>query len=52
MNGVYFYNTAVIVAFTVLAIIFKHWWIAMFALLFLFSHKERRRKDESEEDEP
>lgn len=30
-------NSVVMVCFTVLAVLFKHWWIILFALLFISS---------------
>lgn len=32
-------NAIVLICFTILAVHFEHWWIFLFALLFLFSEK-------------
>ena len=45
-------NCVSIICFTALAIIFKHWWIVLFAMLFLFQEKtchETKRTGESED---
>lgn len=34
-------NTAMVICFTVLAIVFKHWWIILFSAFFLSSFKSR-----------
>ena len=41
-------SIATIVAFTVLAIYFNHWWIALFAFLFMDSYSSEKRTDISE----
>lgn len=45
-------NTIRIIAFVVLAIVFKHWWIVLFSALFLSSWKdEDDKEDENKEEE-
>lgn len=49
---VVFLNCVSIICFTALAIIFKHWWIVLFAMLFMFqekTHHETKRTGESED---
>lgn len=41
-------NMTAIACFTVLAIIFKKWWIILFALLFMFSYKDKENENEKE----
>lgn len=45
------YNTASVVCFTILAIIFNKWWIVFFALLFIrdISIKTTDEKESNEE---
>lgn len=33
-------NSIAIICFTILAIVFKHWWIALFSMLFFIEYKE------------
>lgn len=43
----FLYNIVAVISFVVLAILFNHWWIALFSLLFLTSQNtiiKRRRK--------
>ena len=42
-------NVAVIICFTVLAIHFGHWWIALFSILVFSSIETRRHIDEEEQ---
>lgn len=45
-------NTIRIIAFVVLAIVFKHWWIVLFSALFLSSwNDEDDKEDENKEEE-
>ena len=43
MNNIFkwlmIHNIAVVIGFIILAIIFKHWWIVLFSLLFTRSFK-------------
>lgn len=38
-------NCVTIVCFTILAVIFDHWWIILFALLFLFTIERKESED-------
>lgn len=42
-------NSVVIICFTILAIHFQHWWIVLFALLFLH-WKEKYTKPKDDDD--
>ena len=33
-------NSVVLICFTVLVIVFEHWWIVLFGLLFMSNYKE------------
>lgn len=35
-------NTAMVICFTVLAIVFRHWWIVLFSAFFLSSFKYKK----------
>lgn len=38
-------NSVAIICFTILAIYFNHWWIALFSGLFLFEEKRHHREE-------
>ena len=44
-------NSISLICFTALAIIFGHWWIVFFSLLFLMfpEYKSKQKKDEGED---
>lgn len=46
-TGAYIANVAAIICFSVLAIVFQHWWIVLFSAFFLNSpiRKEDERHD-------
>lgn len=35
-------NTAMVICFTILAIVFRHWWIVLFSAFFLSSFKDKK----------
>lgn len=45
-------NMVVIICFTILAIVFKKWWIAIFAVLFIsdvkYSGKDKKESEDSD----
>ena len=42
-------NSVVIICFTALAVLFNHWWIIFFALLFMSDYKEVTRPKDKDE---
>lgn len=49
VKWVMIHNIAAVVGFIILAVIFKHWWIAFFSLMFTQSYKYSY-SDSSEDD--
>lgn len=43
-------NIAIMVCWTVLAIVFQHWWIALFGFVGMFSLRKQTKEDESGEE--
>ena len=41
MISVLIYNAIVVICFCVLAYFFQHWWIALFAYLFILTYKRK-----------
>jgi len=44
-------NTVRIIAFVVLAIVFRHWWIVLFSALFLSSWDDEDDKEDENKEE-
>ena len=44
-------NVAIIVCFTILAVVFNHWWIVLFGALFLYSYKNDNQKTDKNKEE-
>lgn len=38
-------NVVAIICFALLAVIFRHWWISLFSLIFLLTEDDRRNKN-------
>lgn len=52
MIPVLIYNTIVVICFCVLAYLFQHWWIALFACLLILTYKRQDNdKKEGREDD-
>lgn len=53
MIPVLIYNTIVVICFCVLAYLFQHWWIALFACLLILVYKRHddNGKDGGEDDD-
>lgn len=43
-------NSIALICWTVLAVIFRHWWIALFSLLFMAEVKAHYKTRNNEED--
>lgn len=41
------YNVCIMVCWTVLAIVFQNWWIALFGFVGMFSLRKQTKEDES-----
>lgn len=54
-NKIYFIlvikNIVSIICFTILSIVFNHWWIVLFSILFLTIFKSSKRLEEDDEED-
>lgn len=48
MKEIALINCVAIICFTVLAVIFGHWWIALFGILFVFGVETEHKEDDND----
>lgn len=44
-------DVIMVVVFAVLAVLFRHWWISLFSILFLTTNKKEKNKEEGKDHE-
>lgn len=49
--GAFIENAVIMICWTILAVVFDHWWIALFSLLFVNSIRWKREDKKEDNDE-